>query len=475
MVNLNLSGNVSLVVLILILGATLFTTACGTAAEDVAAAPPDGSGREVSAAADTGIPVEVAPVKPGNISLMLQYAGNLQAQKDVNVVPQANGKIEQLLVEVGDQVQAGEPIAIIAADIYKVQLKQAQTTLTSAELNLEKMELGTRPEELGAAYSALALARAQLADTEQIDDNERTSAAAALANAQAALRQAQAEYDKIAWAGQVGETPQALQLEQATIAYEQALAGYNLQTNPSDSQLAPLESQVVQAELQLALTEEPYRPIDFEIARTNIAQAQSALELAQLQLEYTTIEAPFDGMVAELYIEEGDMVGQAAVALVVSNEMEVAVNVEESRLGQVEKGQHVALRVSTYPGEEFPAVVTNVAPIADAKTHTFVVTVTPLDEEGLLRSGMYADVTLLAEEKENTLLAPVTAITTVNGQPTVYVINDENIAEQRDVTTGLSNKSQVEILSGIKAGEKVVVDGQVNLTDGTQVNVIPEL
>jgi len=384
-------------------------------------------------------------------------------------------KLKKCWLKLATRFKKGDPIAIIEDDVYRTQLKQAQAAVKSARLNLEKMEMGTRAEEIAAARSSLALARAQLADVEYIDNNERTSAAAALANAQAALRRAQSEYDKVAWAGNVGQLPQGLQLEQATTAYEQSLAAYNLQTNPGDSQLAPLESQVVQAELGLALKEEPFRPIDFDIARTNVEQAEAGLEAAGLQLEHTTIKAPFAGVVAELYIDEGDMVGQGAVALVVSNETEVTVSVEESRLGQVKKGQHVALQVSSYPGVNFPAIVTNVSPIANAKTHTFKVTVTPLDEKGLLRSGMFADVTLLAEEKENTVLAPQTSVITVNEQPTVYVVNKEGVAEQRAVTTGLSNNAQIEILSGVKTGENVVIDGHVNLTDGSTVEVVPNL
>jgi RND family efflux transporter MFP subunit len=161
--------------------------------------------------------------------------------------------------------------------------------------------------------------------------------------------------------------------------------------------------------------------------------------------------------------------------LVLSQEIEVKLNIEESRLAQVSKGQHVSLQVSAYPGVEFPAVVINVAPAADANTHTFEVTVTPLDEEGRLRSGMFADTTLLAKEKEDTLLVPLTAVTSIDGQPTVFVVNENGIVEQRGVTTGLSNKTQIELLSGAKVGETVVTAGQVNLEDGVKVDVVPEL
>lgn len=460
-----------------LLAVLLLNSACSTAPDEAAAAPPANEGIATPEVADVArVPVAVAPVETGDISLLLNYSGNLEPVKDIQLVPKVSGQIERVLVEVGDPVKAGDSIAIVEDDTYAAQVKQAKSALKAANLNLDKMELGTRAEELAAARSALQLARAALDDTVYIDDNERTSAAANLANAQAALRAAQSEYDKIAWAGQVGTTPQALQLERATTAYEQSLAAYNLQTNPADAQLAPLESQVVQAELKLALSEQPFRPVDFDIARTGIEQAEAALDLANLQLEYTTITAPYDGIIAELHIEEGSMVGpQVPVARVVSNEIEVKVSVEEGRLGQLYKGQHVALNVAAYPGVDFPAVVSNVAPVADAKTHTFMITVTPMDKKGLLRGGMFADTTLLAEEKDNTLLVPLTAVTTVNNKPTIYVVGKDTSVEQRTVTTGLSNKTQIEILSGVKVDELVVTDGQVNLIDGAPVKVVPEI
>jgi HlyD family secretion protein len=462
----------STITLILLLGATLLTTGCGSITNEVSAAAPNNS--ETKSVEDR-VPVEVAPVEMGDISLIFNYTGTLQPQKRVNLVPKVAGEIEQLLVEAGDEVKKGDPIAIINDDVYAAQLKQAQAALTEANLNLQKMERGTRPEQLAAAKTALDIARAALLDVETIDDNERTTAAANLASAQAALRLAQYEYDNVAWAGQVGQLPQGLQLEQATNAYEASLAAYNLQTNPGDAQLAQLESGVVQAELNYTLAQTPFEPIDFEIIKAKIQQAEAAVEQAQLQLDYATIKAPFDGVIAELYVTEGDVVGQSLLGVIMSKETEVELNVEESRIEQVHKGQHVSLRVAAHPDVEFPAVVTNVAFAADSSTHTFVVTVTPLDEEGLLRSGMYADTTLLAEERENTPLVPITAVIYVDNQSLVYVVNEDGTVEQRMVTTGLSNTNQIEILSGVRVGETVVTNGQVNLEDGVKVEVMPAL
>lgn len=458
-----------LFLLILLLGAVVLTTGCaGAQAEQpiAKAAPPE---------EEKIIPVEVAVAQRGQMALVLEYAGTLEAKNSIDLLPGASGRIESVLVEEGDEVQAGDPIAIIEDDTYLAQVKQAEVAVTTAKLSLAKMELGSRPEEIAAAQAAVELARAAVNDVAQVNDNERTKAAADLARAEAALKAAQTEYDKIAWAGDVGQTPQAIALEQATIAYQNALANYNLDTTPSDSQLAPLMLQQAQAELQLALTLQPYRQIDFEGARAAIAQAEAALELANIQLAEVVIKAPFDGVVAELNITQGSRVSpQSAIAVFISKAVEVVVNVPESRIGQIEKGQSAAMQITAYPGQDFPGEVISVAPQANRDTRTFEVKITPTKGMELLRGGMYANVSLLAEEKPNTLLAPRTAITTIDDQPAIFVVMDNNTVEQREVTTGLFDKDNIEILSGLKEGETVVTAGQSNLTDGAKVEMTNE-
>jgi HlyD family secretion protein len=459
----------SLVILSILLLATVMPlTACGPAAN----ASQPGVPQAAAPVEPRAVTVQVAPVQSGAISVVYSYTGDVQPVDSVSVMPAAAGRVQSVQARVGDHLKAGDPIAVVESQVYAAQLKQAQANLDLAKLSLQKMEEGTRPEQIAAAEAAVQFARNSVNDVTTISDDERTTAAANLARSEAALRLAQSEYDKIAWAGQVAMTPQALQLEQATIAYEAAKAAYDLQTNPSDAQLSPLMAQLAQAELALAMAKNPYTQTDFDMARARIQQAESAVDMASIQLDETTIRAPFDGIVAELYVTEGNMVGpQAAVALFVSQQMEATFNVEESRISQIKEGQNAALRVAAYPGQDFPAVVSSVAPVADKNSHTFVVKVTPIDQEGHLRSGMYADLSLLAEEKQATLLVPRAAVAEVNGQPTVYVVNQDDTVEQRAVTTGLQDADRIEILSGLSADQTVVVAGQASLTDGAKVEV----
>jgi len=457
----------SFVILMLFVVVALLLTGCGPAAEPVArAAAPV----EVAA-----VSVLVVPARTGTISLVYGYAGDIRAKDSINVMPVSAGRIQSVLVAVGDQVKASDPIAMVESKTYAVQLKQAEANVELARLSVVKMEEGTRPEQIAAAQAAVLFARNALNDVNTISDDKRTAAAAGMAQAESALKLAQSQYDKVSWAGQVGMMPQSLQLEQATVAYEAARAGYNLQTHPSDSQLSPLMIQVAQAEMTLALAKQPFTQTDFDLARERGKLAETALDLANLQMDETTVRAPFDGIVAELYVTEGSMVGPASpVALCVSRQLEVVVNVEESRINQIQAGQSAALRVNAYPDQDFPAVVTSIAPVADNSTHTFLVKVTPVDDSGKLRGGMYADLSLLVEEKQTALLVPRAAVTLINDKESLYLVKDD-VAELRAVATGLSDGSNVEILSGLQPKEMVVTAGQAGLTDGARVEVASAL
>ncbi|MDM8519268.1 efflux RND transporter periplasmic adaptor subunit [Anaerolineales bacterium HSG6] len=458
----------NLTLAVILIGLLLALGACNTAAE--------GEQQQVvvEPTAIPSIPVEVAQVEQGNIDLVFAYSGNLQSVEDVNIFPGAAGKIETILVAEGDVVKAGDPLAIIESDAYEIQLQQAQAALKNTQLQLAKMTLGSRPAEIATAQAAVELAKASLADISTINDDERTAAAANVARAQSALKRAQTDYDKIAWAGDIGQSREAQALEEATIGYENALAGYNLGTTPTDAQLAPLMVQVAQAELNLAIILQPFRQTDFEIAKNGIRQAELSIDAVQLQIDETIIEAPFDGIIVDLHIALGSNVSpQTPIARFVTQEVEVKINVEETNIGLIEPRQFAAIQVPALPGKDFPAIVTRISPLANKDSRAFAVTITPQDETGVLRSGMFASVSLLANELEDTTLTPLTSITLDNNnEEIVFVVDSDNKVEERKVVTGISDNEQVQIIEGLQPGDVVVIAGQRNLSNEALVEVV---
>ena len=419
-------------------------------------------------------PVEVTRAETGNIAATLNYAGDLQPTQELMLVSIVSGAVEEVMVETGDEVRAGDPILQVEDTTYKAQLKQAEAGLSAAQANLMKMKKGPREEQIEMARAALEAAQAQLRGVTTLSDDEATVAAANLAQAEAALRLAQYEYDKIKWAGQVGQTPQALQLQQATIAYETAKSGYNLQAHPDESVLAQLRAGIKQAEMNLKLAEDPFTEEDFALVRANVAQAEGAVALAQYQVDNAILRAPFDGVVSEVFATVGSVASPQSPAIkLISNDLKVIVNAPENQVVNLRSDQLAALKVSAYPGEDFPAAIDSIAPAADAASRTFPVTILAMDADKKLRAGMFADVSILLEEKVGVVLIPKSALTEVAGQTGVYVLSaDEKSVNFRPVSAGLSDDVRVEITSGLDPNELIVMAGLSNLSDGAAVEIV---
>jgi HlyD family secretion protein len=452
--------------LLLIFLLVLLVTGC-----NAASAAPE---QQVSAPERPPVPVEVTKAETGNVAATLSYSGDLQPVHSLSLVSIVSGAIEEVMVEVGDEVRAGDPIIRVEDTTYRAQLKQVEAGLTSAQANLMKMERGPRQEQIEMAEAGLEAARAQLEGITTMTEDERTVAAANLAQAEAALRLAQYEYDKIKWAGQTSQTPQALQLQQATIGYETALAAYNLQANPDKSTLTQLRAAIRQAELNLQLARDPFVPEDFTLARAGVVRAEGAVALAQYQVDNSILRAPFDGLVSEVYVTTGGVASPQSPAIqLISKDLEVLVDVPENQIAKLYKNQPAALKVAAHPGKDFPALITSIAPIADTTSHTFPIKVTPVDADSELRGGMFADVTILLEEKVGVVLVPVSAVTVIDDQEVVFIVSDdEKTVTLRPVTTGLSDIDRVEIVEGLAPGEPIVMAGLSNLSDGAAIEVV---
>jgi len=143
------------------------------------------------------------------------------------------------------------------------------------------------------------------------------------------------------------------------------------------------------------------------------------------------------------------------------------VNVEESRLAQLKPGLTTVIAASAYPGQSFQGKVDSISPTADTRSHTFAMKVVPNNTDGKLKAGMYAEMKVTAEERSG-VLVPRDSVIQRNGKDVVFAIIDGK-AQLREVVQGLPQDSNVEIVSGIKADEQVIVVGNSGLGDGESV------
>ncbi len=253
----------------------------------------------------------------------------------------------------------------------------------------------------------------------------------------------------------------ALGQEEEELAEMQAGAD-PLDVEQKQKRVAVAQANLEQAEEELAEMQEGADPLEVELKKAELAAVQAALDDALEKLEMATIVAPFDGVVAEVRVEEGETVSaNTVVALLVDpGVLEVSATVDEIDVTKVETGQGALISVDALPEVMVRGMVEGIAPLARVQSGivSYEVTIAlnpPLDPR--LKDGMTALATLI-QRKDDVLMVPNRALSSSGQRRYVeVVVNGEK--EQRQVQTGLSNEQWTEITSGLEEGESVVAIG----------------
>lgn len=205
-----------------------------------------------------------------------------------------------------------------------------------------------------------------------------------------------------------------------------------------------------------------------------LRNAESRLEQAQTRLADAVITAPISGVINKKYIELGAYVspGTALFDIVDVSSLKLQVGVDEKRVVLLKPGNQVDITVPVFPDKSFTGNISFIASKSD-KALNFPVEIKVNNMKGdIVKAGMYATATFRFNEETPVLSVPRNAfVGSVNTQQ-VYVLEDNNTVSLRKVTPGGVFGETIEILSGLEEGDKVVVSGQINLADGSAVEVI---
>ena len=212
---------------------------------------------------------------------------------------------------------------------------------------------------------------------------------------------------------------------------------------------------------------------DYEKLRYDLEALEASFKLASLELDYTQIRAPIDGVVSERYIKVGTTirVGDPAFRVTSFDPLVAYLHVPEREYRQIRAGQPVAIEIDALAGERIVAAVTRISPIVDPETGTFKITIEIRDEERRIKPGMFGRVNIVYDHHEDVLQIPRGAIVEYRGEQTVFVVEDGK-ATRRSVQTGYGNNGMVEITDGLLETDEVITVGQVGLKPDAKVAVI---
>jgi membrane fusion protein, multidrug efflux system len=211
----------------------------------------------------------------------------------------------------------------------------------------------------------------------------------------------------------------------------------------------------------------------FERLQFEYQAQQTQVDLVRLELSYTGITAPIDGVVSERMIRVGNMVNTVDPAFVVTamEPILATLHVPERELARLHPGQPAMLRVDALPGQSFVGHIARISPVVDAASGTFRVTVELSEHGQRLRPGMFGRFHIVYDSRDEAVLVPVAAVMSEDGRQSVFVVNSKE-AQRRPVTVGYRNNGDYEIVDGLAPGERVVVTGQASLRSGAEVLVL---
>jgi membrane fusion protein (multidrug efflux system) len=203
--------------------------------------------------------------------------------------------------------------------------------------------------------------------------------------------------------------------------------------------------------------------------------AKATRSLAELDLQEATITAPISGFIAERNTKVGNLSEsfqrERMFHIVQQKELYGIVYLPEKELSRVHKEQAASLNLTALSGEDIQAYVERISPVIDSKTGTFKVTLRVPNPDNLLKSGMFAQVKLNYDTKNDVMLLPRKALLAIDDSVNVFVVTD-GIASKKAVIVGYQEGEMVEILSGLTGSEQVVITGHQNLRDQAPVEVV---
>jgi RND family efflux transporter MFP subunit len=384
----------------------------------LASLPGCGKGRAAAERGPKAVKARIVTLERRPVRRDIESVGSLFAFDEVTVSAEVEGRVESVLVDVGDRVARGQPLV----KVLPVEL----------ELGLDQQR---------AAYEQT---RARLGLPEGAEDLSDRTQAAEVKRAQAALEDAEQKFRR-------SESLYADGLI-ARGSYEEVEASYKAARAAYDMALQSVED-----------------------LRAQLGQRRAGLKLAEKKLSDTLIRAPFAGEVKERMVTKGQYLRvQTPVMVIVDvDPLRVRLKVPERVAGWIAVGQPVSLTVEAYPGRTFTGQVSRVSPSVDTQTRTLELEALLENKEGVLRPGFFAKATIASGQVDTVLMVPHDAVRYVFGVYKVFTVEGATLKEQ-EVKLGERSGDEVEVVEGLSDKQRIAVPLEGHEpSDGAALEALP--
>jgi RND family efflux transporter, MFP subunit len=376
------------------------------------------------------VSVRVAKAEIGPIAQPIEVVGTITARQEATISPKVSAQIAQMGLLKNRVVRRGEVLAVLESRDLTAQRTEAAAAFREAEIGITSTGKGLIP--LTNAQDAKAVRDAQ----------------ATVDNARRTMQRRKTLFDQ---GGISNKELEASQLE-----------------------LTRAEDDLRLAERAAELHQGTTNPSDLAAAQSKVQQASGRLAAVTAQAGYATIRAPFDGVVTDQFLHQGDFATAGNKLLTIADTSTVIVKAPlsiDAALG-VHAGDAASVMPDSLPGVTLQGTVSLVGGSADPQSRAVELWITLPSSDGRLRSNSAARVTVASSSVPNAIVVPTAAVTldATNGNSgTVMVVDAQSVAHEVKVTTGAHTRERTQITSGLHGGETVVIEGNYGLPDGTKV------
>ena len=370
-----------------------------------------------------GTPVEAYATQSTELRQTVVASGRVITPQRVSVASKVIGRVKSIPVAEGEKVTRGQLLIQLDSQDELASIAQAETSVDQAQAKLRQQ----REVALPAAIEGLKKAEAD-------------------------VRQLQKQFERIADLKKRNFVSQ-MQLDDAR---------RNLDVALSLKQTAALQVQTNQT-----------NGGDTALTLAGVAQARANLSLLRVRLEQDDIRAPSDGVLIARNIEPGNIVqpGASLMSLAVSGEMQIEIQLDEKNLAKLAVGQKALASADAFPDKKFEAVVNYINPGIDATRGSVEVKLRIIKPPDYLRQDMTVSVDIQTARKNAALVVPTEAVRDATSDaPWVLVVRDKRTVQQK-VGIGLRGDNQIEILSGLKVNEPVILSSVGTISAGQRVRV----
>ncbi len=364
------------------------------------------------------VEISVTSVQRMSIQRSVDLSGTLNSPDQAKVSCEVAGVVRAVMVEIGTEVRAGQPLV-------RLEPRELDLALARAESALRQ------------TYAQLGMHNTVALDAPPPPDEQVASVRTAIAT---------------------------LDDAKAAMTRAEALANRGI-LSPVDRQSAETRLKVAEAGYQSALD-------NVRSLKAQLQDRRASFELAQKKVADTIVKSPIAGTVVDRYVQPGEFISErTAVATVVQiHPLKLRTGVQERHAGVVRPGQPVQFRVASFGDEVFGGKVAYVSPAIDQTMRTFQMEALVDNANARLKPGFFAKGVILTVKDEHVMAVPDTAVSTLAGVSSVYVIRNNRVVQQQ-VTLGVRQGDLWEVTDGLK-GDETLANRRLNeLATGTAVRV----